>query len=163
PELDVADDVVDELDSDFRSLVGDRRLAAVAGQEQAGVVLPLDEGVESLPVGGDGRPDDLPVLVFQDGGLEHPGSALLGGVLVGGLPRVANVVLDVVDAEQRHDVFMLPSGGPVQVLCHRWSLLVDRPLDYSAGPTRAHGHAANTVPWPCSAATLKLSLTRASS
>ncbi len=65
---DVADDVVDVEQADG---AGDGVFGhgAVAGQEGAGVVVALDEGVERVAVGGDAGDDDVAVFVGEGRGL----------------------------------------------------------------------------------------------
>ena len=79
-ELDVADDVVEREQAG----VGRAVLARlVAGEERAGVVLALDEGVQRLAVGGDRRHADGAVLVGLLPRLAHADRAALDGGAVG--------------------------------------------------------------------------------
>ena len=211
PQLHVAHHVVDQLDPHRRPLVDDRFLGAIAREEWARVVLPLDERMQGVAVRGDGRVHHLAVLVLEHGGLQDGPRSALGGLLPGiggigdpeghvlhpipvlahvfgdhplrahrpgehvaglalfdhprgavaqlrlwtgvrgdveaerlrvvegGLSRVAHVVLDMVDPDERHEVLVRVRGGPARRLIrggdglihgHRRSLCRGR-LDYT--------------------------------
>ena len=92
-ELDVADDVVDREQA---VVAGDRRLVArrIAGQERALVVGAVDEGVDGVAVGGDGRQAHRAVLVGEV--VRRLDAARAAG------RRLEVGVVDVRDAERDH-------------------------------------------------------------
>src|SRR5512133_1350697 len=82
-QLDVADHVVDGLQADRRQRVGHRGPGGEPGQERPGVAGAVDQRVDGVAVGGDGRPADDAVLVLVVARLQHATGAPLGGGAVG--------------------------------------------------------------------------------
>jgi hypothetical protein len=96
-ELHVPDDVVDRHQ---QHVVGVRLgfvARDVAGQERALVALALDEQVQRVAVGGDGRQLDAPVLVLDPVGRVHATRAMRDRVLVS-RSGVRDAQGDLVDA-----------------------------------------------------------------
>src|SRR4029453_13973992 len=83
-QLDVADHVVDSLQADRGQRGGDRGPGGEPGQERPVVAGAVEQRVDGVAVGGDGRPADDAVLVLVVARLEHAGGAPLGGGGIGG-------------------------------------------------------------------------------
>src|SRR4029450_289750 len=64
--------------------VGDRGPGGEPGQDRPGVAGAVDQRVDGVAVGGDGRPADDAVLVLVVGGLLDPAGASCGGGVLGG-------------------------------------------------------------------------------
>jgi hypothetical protein len=97
-ELDVPDDVVDEFQAHSGgglAVPAFERL--VAGQVGACVVLPVDEGVHRVAVGGDGRELDPAVLVLDPVRLGDAAGAALERLAVG-VRRVGDLEGSVLDS-----------------------------------------------------------------
>jgi hypothetical protein len=102
PELDVADDVIDQLQADAeRNLSVSRLDRAIARKVWAGIVLAVDEGVDRLAVGPDGRELDAAVLVLEPARLVDSARSALERLAVC-LGCVRDAEGDVLDAVPVH-------------------------------------------------------------